>query len=183
MSYSVSQIIGWAKSSQALAFIGEIKRQALNGGPVDLDLHKKLYVERKSLEWQLAQDPSDSDGILYGQKNYVYALCGSYVFAAMQASGGGSVIIPGNPTTSGGYYVINTEAVSSDPTDGSPTIGSFVYQSDLLVGATQLFYIIVNNTMETILMGDFSFDSATGSITRLNPWQEGDKVQIPFVRA
>lgn len=97
MAYATSDIIQWAKASQPLAAYGEFKKNALTGaGTVDLDLHMKIYVERKSLEWQLAQDPTDSDGILFSQGNYVYALCFPYVFEAMEATGGGAVVVPGS---------------------------------------------------------------------------------------
>jgi len=128
---------------------------------------------------QTAQD-------LRAMANYLIWLIGMYGQQAqsiLQGGGGGSVIpiVPGG--SRGNYYVINTEATSTDPDDGSPTVGSYVYQDSRLVGATQLYFIVVNSMMETIASGAFTFDSETGTITRTNVWQTDDQVQIPFVMA
>lgn len=97
MAYSTTDILTWAAAAQPLSAYGESKRQYTQGGTVDLDLHKKIYIERKSLAWQLAQDPTDADGLLFEQGNYVYALLFPYLFAAQQATGGGGQVV--NPTT------------------------------------------------------------------------------------
>lgn len=95
MAYVTSDIITWAKAAQPLSLIGEYKKRAQTASNIDTDLHMKIYVERKSLEWQYAQDPSDSDGILFQQGNYVYALLFPYIFAAQQATGGsGQIVTP-----------------------------------------------------------------------------------------
>lgn len=56
MAYLVSDIIEWAKISQSLAAIGEATKKFMSGGAVDEDLHMKLFVERKTVEYQLAQE-------------------------------------------------------------------------------------------------------------------------------
>lgn len=96
MPYLTQDILDWAAASQPLAFHGEIKKQALRNGAFDLDLHMKIKTERASLQWQYDQDTTDADGILYGQGNYVYALCFPYIFEAMNAVGGGQVVVPGS---------------------------------------------------------------------------------------
>lgn len=97
MAYTTPDIITWTTLSQPLALYGEDKRQHTTGGTIDPDLHMKIYVERKSLEWQYAQDPTDADGILYGQGNYVYALCFPYILESMQISGSGGAVAPVTP--------------------------------------------------------------------------------------
>lgn len=116
MSYPTSDVITWAKGSQALAAIGEYKKKVLTGGNVDSDLYRKIYVERKSLEWQLEQDPTDADGILVDQTNYVYDLCFPYMLEAQYTSGGGGLVI--DPVTGGSNdiypFMIKSSALESD---------------------------------------------------------------------
>jgi hypothetical protein len=63
--------------------------------------------------------------------------------------------------------------------DGDMTAGQFTFSDSSLIGATQMNYIIVNKIIEFI-DDDFTFDSATGTITRTNPWQAGDKMITPY---
>lgn len=63
----------------------------------------------------------------------------------------------------------------------TPTPGTNSYQLDALKGALNLNEIRVNNNNETILAGQFTFDSATGTIYRwqgdgvtANNWNAGD---------
>ena len=55
---SVPSIIEIAKVSQYLAQ-NDIDNNGLYGGGVDLDLPKKLYNIRKSVEWMYNQDSTD----------------------------------------------------------------------------------------------------------------------------
>lgn len=95
MSYSIANIIGWSKMSQALAAVGEAMKAAFTGGTIDEDWHIKLYVERKSLEWEYAQDSSST--LLFSLGNYVLSLCGAYLIKAQYVSGDGGVVV--EPTT------------------------------------------------------------------------------------
>lgn len=63
--------------------------------------------------------------------------------------------------------------------DGDMTAGAFTFVDASLVGATQINYIIVNKVIEYI-DDDYTFDSVTGTITRTNPWQAGDKMVTPY---
>lgn len=90
MAYAISDILQWAEASQALSVIGETKNLALKGGSYDVDLHTKIYTERKSLEYAYAQDPSDDDTYMIG--NWVLALLGGYLFESQNASGSGGAI-------------------------------------------------------------------------------------------
>jgi len=89
MAYSIPNIILWAKITQGLASLNEPKKKALIGGSVDVNLDNILRIERTSLEWQYAQDPTDADGYLFPMGNYVLALIGAYLSDAQQAAGGG----------------------------------------------------------------------------------------------
>lgn len=113
--YSIPDILEWASAAQPLAFQGEIEKQYTKGSTVDLDLYQKIYIERKILQWQYEQDPTDSDGILYRQGNYVYALLFPYLFDAQQATGGGGQVV--NPTTPAGslpqVYDFEVEATAT----------------------------------------------------------------------
>lgn len=94
MAYSTANIITWAKGAQPASAIGEAKKKYKTGSRSDPDLHMKIYIERKSLEWQYDQDPTDADGILFGQGNYVYALLFPYLFEVQQSTGGGGTPVP-----------------------------------------------------------------------------------------
>lgn len=144
----------------------------------------EIAMSVDALRWQYEGDPTDTT--LRGFANYVIWECGRYAQEAQYiiaggTGGGGSVLPPGG--VRGNYYVITADVTSTDPDDGTPAIGSFVYTNSLMVGATQLAYIIVNSQIETIASGAFTFNQETGTIQRVNAWQDQDQVQIPFVRA
>jgi len=58
---------------------------------------------------------------------------------------------------------------------GGPVAGQKTWTYLPLVDASALSFIIVNNNTET-LNKDFTFNSATGTITRPYDWQTGDVV-------
>lgn len=128
MSYPTSSVITWAKGSQGLAAIGEYKKKSLTGSSVDPDLYRKIYIERTSLEWQLSQNPTDSDNILVGQTNYVYDLCFPYMLEAQSISGSGGLVI--DPVTSGfpdPYdFVVAASSTPIKDGDSSVTLSNFI---------------------------------------------------------
>jgi hypothetical protein len=78
-------------------------------------------------------------------------------------------------------------AVIAGMGQGTPTPGGNTYQLDALKGAIGLNMIIVNNAPETILANQFTFDSATGTISRWqgdgvtpNNWAAGDVLIANF---
>lgn len=71
--------------------------------------------------------------------------------------------------------------IKVDGLSGSPVNGTFVYQSNDLIGAT-VEDIIVNKTLETVIDGDFTFDSGTGTITRTNQWNTDDTAIINYIK-
>jgi len=112
MSYAISDIIQWAKASQPLAFIEEAKK-IQQGGTGDLNLHTKIYLERKTLEYAYADDPTAD--YLFEIGNYVLSLIGIYLFEAQQATGGGSGSSV-TPPTSIGFPIYITQADFSTAT-------------------------------------------------------------------
>lgn len=83
-----------------------------------------------------------------------------------------TVLVDADAIGSGGYAApIWTEG--ADMTAGLTT---FTHAS--LIGATEMNFIIVNKVIEFITE-DFTFVSATGTITRVNQWQAGDKMITP----
>lgn len=98
MAFTTPDIIQWAKISQSLAVLNEAKKKALNGGTVDTDLHIKLYVERKSVEWEYNQDPASEN--LFQISNWLFALCGIYGLQAQYINGGsGGTVSPISPSS------------------------------------------------------------------------------------
>lgn len=63
--------------------------------------------------------------------------------------------------------------------DGDMTAGLLTFTDASLIGATQMNYIIVNKVIEYI-DEDYTFAILTGTITRTNPWQAGDKMITPY---
>lgn len=102
MPYSSADIITWAKATQALAARNEPKLSALTGMSITPRLDHILRIERTSLEWQLSQDPTDEDELLFPIGNYVLSLIGMYLSEAQIDSGvgGGLVVDPTTPSSS-----------------------------------------------------------------------------------
>lgn len=114
MPYATQDILDWAAASQPLAFVGERKKQSLRNGSFDLDLHNKIRIERSIVQWQVDQDPTDEDELLYGLGNYLYALCFPYVLEGMNVVGGGQVVIPGSGAGLSFPFVITSGDFESD---------------------------------------------------------------------
>lgn len=99
MAYTTDDIIQWGKISQPYAAIGEAKKRATVGSTVDTDLHIKLYVERKTVEWYNDQTTQDAD-ILYQISNWLFALEGIYGLKAQFVDGGsGGQVVPVSPSS------------------------------------------------------------------------------------
>lgn len=161
MSYSIPNIITWAKASQALAAIGEGKNLATRNGTIEQSLDVKLYTERKSLEYAYVQDPASNQTFLIGQG--VLALCGIYLFEAQGATGGGGSITPVTP------------GLIPDPYDFEITLTSFIAS-----GATSktfpaswvgfnILFVRNNITQSTVNQGAsyYSWDKNTATLNLL----------------
>lgn len=170
MAYATQDILDWAAGSQPLAFIGELKKKYFNRGTGDFDedLHTKIMIEREILQWQFDQDPTDSDELLFGMGNYVYALCFPYVLEAMEAQGGGSVVVPGTGVGMAFPFVITSADFESD---GVTYINQNIANIDLMIFINEwtqqwLFsptsFVNVGNGIQIALSG---FDANTFDYT------------------
>lgn len=133
----------------------------------------EIALINDALRWGLEGNPTDST--LRGTANYLYWLCGKYGLQAqyiISGSGGGTVV----PVISKSYEYYSLEATIGNAGNDLPT-----YQNDLLVGGTQLTYILIDNTANTLGV-DFTFDNTTGTITLLNGnhFFTGSNIVIPF---
>lgn len=62
---------------------------------------------------------------------------------------------------------------------GSIPVGSNIFTNGVLVGASEINYIIVNKVIEFI-GDDYTFDPVLGKVTRTNQFQAGDKMITPY---
>lgn len=145
--YSNSDIITWAKGSQAMARLRERKKLAMQGLSPSEDLDMKLYCARKSLEWQVAQNPSDS--LVYELADYVYALCFPYVLEVMQiVSDGGAVIEPTTPTGLTGSTLNFIELRKRDFSNATDYVDDRLNGKDLSVIGSWLGSRLINEGTE-----------------------------------
>lgn len=113
------------------------------------------------------------------------------IYAASLVNGGGSGGGSGSGSgpcsiVNNNYITINnhgnyTLAVKVDGNPGSPVAGATSYQNNILIGATNITYIIVAKAIETIADGDFTFDPNTGTIDRSpNQFVFGDTLIVNY---
>lgn len=124
MAYTADDTILWGKISQPLSAIGEAKKKATRGATVDTDLHIKLYVERKTVEWYNGQATIDND-ILYTISNFLFALEGIYGLKAQYLDGGsGGSVTPVSPSSTGRPNQLNFTVAAAGTTivDGQVTV-------------------------------------------------------------
>lgn len=172
MAYSVSDIITWAKITQPLAAFYESKSSATVGGSVDKDLHIKIYLTRKDVEYEQAKDPTGDK--IYSIANYLYALCFPYILQAQAATGGGGSIAPITPGS------------APDPLDFEVTASSFIVASATSKGISSfvgynILFVRNNITQSTVNQGGtyYSWDKASGSFVLFNgAAQLGELFQI-----
>lgn len=69
-----------------------------------------------------------------------------------------------------------------DGNAGSPVIGQFTYQNNILRNALDVQYIFVEKEIKTIIDDDFTFNATTGTITRPIAWANGDSLIIRYAK-
>ncbi len=113
MPTTVNTIL-WAEISQYLA-ANAVQKGGLYGGGINPQLSRILYIERKSVAWKYAYDPTATD--LVGTRNYLYWLCGSFNLLAKaiaDGGGGGTPVVPVTPSECTGMILITAADFSSD---------------------------------------------------------------------
>lgn len=154
MAYSIPDIITWAKISQPLARYGEARKKANIGGSIDYDLDMKLFITRRDVEYEYAQDPTSDN--LFAMGNYLLALCGVYLFAAQAATGSGGSISPVTPA--GGSSIFPLVVTGSDfQVDG------ITYDNPDIVG-NNLMLFVANFNNEWQFAPTFFAYSGTGIV-------------------
>ena len=79
-------------------------------------------------------------------------------------------------TTGGGGYAAISDTISNPSSD--------TYTNSLLIGATQLKFVILNQQLYTYENGDFSFNENVGTISFLTlTIFDGDTITIPYAPA
>jgi hypothetical protein len=85
----------------------------------------------------------------------------------------------GGAGSAASYIPFTVSGISGNGGLEDPTPGLFTFQSDKLIGAVGVNFIVVNNANETLKGGQFSLDTVTGILTRTNQWFEGDTWVVP----
>lgn len=120
---------------------------------------------------------------------YMYSLCGQWIPQAsiIITNQTGQVINNGSVATPVliGSELLGTAGVGNGPTIGSNTFTPLLNGLPILAGASNIGFIIVSNNTEMAVGSppQFTFDSITGTITRVNTWQPGDTYIIPYSKA
>ena len=105
-----------------------------------------------------------------------YSLTGKHIMVHDETAplATSTVMYPASNLGSGGGY----KAPMWKEADGDLTAGLTTFTNASLVGATEMNFIIVNKVIEFI-DEDYTFAILTGTITRVNEWQPGDKLITP----
>lgn len=149
MAYSIPNIISWAKMSQSFAE-HDLAMKAIRGGALDKSLPGKLYVERKSLEWEYEQDPTSTE--LFKMGNYVLSLCGTYLLKAQNVTvSGGNAITPTIPLVPTGVRFIWISA--GDFANATDYVNTNLANIDLSVFANWVARYLVEGTEWEALAG------------------------------
>lgn len=179
MALTIQQKLDIASACSIYAS-NELGNGKVHGGLLDERLPSLLFAYGQGVQWLYDLDPTNAD--LDTLSNYLISLCKHQARAENEIVGGGGSIPSVSSNVSGNYYVIQTGVTG---TAGQPVAGESTFQDDRMIGATQLAFIFLNNAVLSILMGDITFDSSSGTITlqNSNVWQGSDRIDIPFVRA
>lgn len=163
MAYPIPQILTWSKMCQPLARIGEAKKSA-SDKTRDTDLDMKIYLTRKDVEYEYAQDPSSDK--LFSMGNYLLSLCGVYLFTAQQMTAGGGSVTPVSPS------------LIPDPYDFEVDASSFIATGDTtktFPGSWEGFNILfVRNHITQSIVNDgggntyYSWDKTNAILTLFN---------------
>ncbi len=142
---TVLQKINIAKLSQAYATV-DILKSGLYAGGIDLDLPRKIYCVRKTIENTYNLD--DSDSTLFATSNYLIALCGKYWLSANASISGSGSISPIIPPPSLTYLI---------PITGSDFADATNYNDNRIIGKS--LAIFWNDINRYLFTNEFSVTS------------------------
>jgi hypothetical protein len=109
-----------------------------------------------------------------------YSLTGKKVMVHDQTAPLATSTVMVNATSlATGGSVIGYAAPMWKESDGDMTAGLNTFSDVSLIGASDINFIIVNKIIEFI-DEDYTFNDATGTITRTNIWFAGDKMVTPY---
>lgn len=122
-----------AELSQYIS-LNVISKSGLVGGGEDLNLPRKLYTVRKSIERIYDTDPTNST--LFGTSNMMLALCGKYQFIALAKQNSGGSVVPISPdgaspndldfiVSASSYIATGQSSVTFDGTGGMPDLRGY----------------------------------------------------------
>ena len=178
--YTIPEKIQIAKYCQCLADEDAAKGSMFDP-PVDPMLGCKIYTIRKDVEDLYNLDPNNTNGVYdnYAMSELLFALCQDYALTAIAviAGGGGSVVPPIVPTQYIWYSMVTTFG-----DEGTDTNDTATFIRSVLVGATSVNTMFVNNILNT-LPPNFTFDILAGEIDwSPNHFFTGDTIAMSFYR-
>ncbi len=185
MQYTTQQKIDIANISHFLC-LKKIAQSGLYGSGIDLLLPEKIFTIKRNLEFLYKNSPTDLSIIKLGE--CLLSLCSPYVLSAFNilnsGSGGGVSITPTAPV---GYeyfsevFVVTATNENNNTGTDAPYDGATVWSNPYFIGAKQLSYLIIDNTIETEGNG-FVFDDALGTITSGAQRFTGSVISISFMK-
>lgn len=166
------EVVSIAEISQYLWNDSIPKQNAFFNGSIDPRKAQQLYMERKALQYGIAEQLSGLPGV----SNYVYALCGSKLQLANQilgnGSGGGGVIPGGGGNFSVYEYITNAVG------------GSFTVYFPEAIGKRCInAFRQGNNTGEILTSGtptgnQVVWNKEAASLTVAVPFYDGEFVRV-----
>lgn len=168
---SASEVIQYANTALYLAS-NALANGSLFSPIIDPELPKKIYMEKKALEWMYDLDPTNDS--LPVVSRYVYTLLGKYGTQARQISGGGGgSVTPSTPNITPAPYMFIVSA-SSFITTGESTkvITAFI--------GYNLLFVRAGIPQATVNEGGtyYSWQSSTGTFTCVGAADAGELFQI-----
>jgi len=181
--YSIPTIINLAKISQYLAS-NDIANRMSNGYSVlDSILDKKIYAERKAVEWMYNNNSNYPNLNAYSQ--YLYAMCGAYIPQALIISGnaGGGTVLPNTPS----YVIQPVSLYFIIGKAGSPmNAGDTVLIINDTVIPNSLWVVLDSQILDPDVTDQFSYHVAYTNnqtiITFNQGVQTGQKYQVRYTK-
>lgn len=174
-----SNISRGEKADQFIAYNRERSAMEKELGRFDLSYIMQAIMSLPKFEFDLREDEWYG---CFGNSNTLTLPATASNIAAAEACG---ISSGSSANGSGTVTIINratyTLAVKTGNGAGHPVDGATSYQNNLLIGATDVNYIIAAKSIETILDGDFTFNTTTGTVSRApNTFGTGDTLIVHY---